>query len=128
MSIETPARAKGEQPPPERVVDWRRLRHPLAVAAMKLATGNVLATRARNALAGFLSLIDQLEHECAERERDEARNRFERAKAAADAAAQAAISYLFLVGSRRLHSPATVACERHSVSLRQTFAETAARA
>ena len=66
-AVNTPARGIGERTLDEvrrlaRAEGW-----PLAVAALKLATGNVLAARARNALAGFLSLIDQLEHECGER-------------------------------------------------------------
>jgi DNA helicase-2/ATP-dependent DNA helicase PcrA len=66
-AVNMPARGIGERTLDEvrrlaRAEGW-----PLAVAALKLATGNVLAARARNALAGFLSLIDQLEHECAER-------------------------------------------------------------
>lgn len=66
-AVNMPARGIGERTLDEvrrlaRAEGW-----PLAVAALKLATGNVLAARARNALAGFLSLIDQLEHECIER-------------------------------------------------------------
>ena len=66
-AVNTPARGIGERTLDEvrrlaRAEGW-----PLAVAALKLATGTALAARARNALAGFMSLIDQLEHECAER-------------------------------------------------------------
>ncbi|TCZ84258.1 DNA helicase II [Lysobacter sp. N42] len=66
-AVNTPARGIGERT----LDEVRRLARaegfPLAVAAMKLTTGTALAARARNALAAFLRLIDELELECAER-------------------------------------------------------------
>ena len=55
MSIETPARAKGEQPPPERVVDWRRLRHPLAGAAILALAVFAVGQSAGSVIAGRLA-------------------------------------------------------------------------
>jgi DNA helicase-2/ATP-dependent DNA helicase PcrA len=66
-AVNTPARGVGERT----LDEVRRLARaegfPLSVAALKLASGNVLAARARNALAGFLKLVDDLQDECMER-------------------------------------------------------------
>ncbi|HEY4581548.1 MAG TPA: DNA helicase II, partial [Lysobacter sp.] len=66
-AVNTPARGIGERTLDEVRRVARAEGFPLTVAALKLASGNVLAARARNALAGFLKLIDDLQVECAER-------------------------------------------------------------
>ncbi len=66
-AVNTPARGIGERTLDEVRRVARAESFPLTVAALKLASGNVLAARARNALAGFLKLIDDLQVECAER-------------------------------------------------------------
>ena len=66
-AVNTPARGIGERTLDEVRRVARAEGFPLTVAALKLASGNVLAARARNALAGFLRLIDDLQVECAER-------------------------------------------------------------
>ncbi|HEY4560156.1 MAG TPA: UvrD-helicase domain-containing protein, partial [Lysobacter sp.] len=66
-AVNTPARGIGERTLDEVRRVARAEGFPLTVAALKLASGNALAARARNALAGFLKLIDDLQVECAER-------------------------------------------------------------
>ncbi|AXK73043.1 DNA helicase II [Lysobacter sp. TY2-98] len=66
-AVNTPTRGIGERT----LDEVRRLARaegfPLAAAAVKLASGTALAARARNALATFLKLIDDLQAECVDR-------------------------------------------------------------
>ena len=64
-AVNTPARGIGERTLDEVRTRARHDGVALWEAARRLTTGNGLAARARNALAGFLALIDALENEAA---------------------------------------------------------------
>lgn len=66
-AVNTPARGIGDRTLEEVRRVARIEGFPLAVAALKVAAGTSIAARSRNALAGFLKLIDQLQAECADR-------------------------------------------------------------